>query len=540
MERELLLRELELHRMHDGESLVMEAEKSETIARHDTDLNAPYVGGNFNFLYNAGASEATITFVTGVVFKEKFTDSQKKDFFARMRKAALMWDESAEIQVMDKSGKVGEKIRLRFKIQFVREAKHANKLTYVHGSGYREKVMANFNVAIDSTTQILAHELGHVWGSEDEYDAKGVSGWFQKRLPVGHVGPGSPFLKDKLALMNEGDEFRGRYFTHIGREILKAFRKVKKYHKDIIGPKGKRVAQVVIGRVVLLKKNVNGDPPYTTDQTLNPVHKIIQIAWRAGDSETEFESPVFEQEIGPARFYEDVIVRSNETLVMLAAAYGHDPDDWRQIWNDPRNADLVRRRRTSDNIRAGDRLQMPIPFRITEQSLNPDGASFRMSAKRSGKEGCRLSWVQTVYAHNQPQFGHHRPFPAFSVDLPTEDDKPYYWTQVEIDQADRNDGRFPQVIFDTPFRNPPAAPLPTTTWRAVTSLCVTTGQRVSIWDTFVWGVNFGADGVNTRLDIRPATPEERAGHLNLLRKKVGRSNRSYQSMGWTFRDRNGV
>jgi hypothetical protein len=159
-----------------------------------------------------------------------------------------------------------------------------------------------------------------------------------------------------------------------------------------------------------------------------------------------------------------------------------------------------------------------------------------MSAKRSGKEGDRVSWVQTVYGHNQPNFT-QRPFPAFSVDWP-DDDKPYYWTQAEVDDADKNDGRFPTVIFDVPGRNPPTAAMGATGWRAVTSLCVTTGKRVSIWNTFVWGINFMPDGVNTKYDIRPATKEEIAGHLNLLRKKTGKSKRSFQAMGWTFRNMN--
>lgn len=240
-------------------------------------------------------------------------------------------------------------------------------------------------------------------------------------------------------------------------------------------------------------------------------------------------------------FYEDVKVRPNETILMLVSAYGYDPDDWRKIWNDPKNVALKNKRKSSDQIKAGDIIYIPIKWSIISQSLNPATTdaginTFSMITKRDGKQGDRLHWVQTVYGHNQPRYPNQKSLPNFTVDEPSWDDKPYYWTQLLIDE----NATRPARISDRPARNPPSVDMGTTQWRAVTSLAVTTDKRISIWNTFVWGIDFHPDGTSTKYDIRPATKEEITGHLNLLSKKSGSSNRSFRSMGWTFKDRNGL
>ena len=258
----------------------------------------------------------------------------------------------------------------------------------------------------------------------------------------------------------------------------------------------------------------------------------------ANDELYNNEFDFFAPEADTVLFYEDVKVRAGETLIGLAAEYGFDPDDWREIWDDPKNAALKTKRKLSTKIKEGDILFFPIKWRITSaQKLAPAVSrsgiqTFNMTADRSGKEGGRVDWVQTVYGHNQPKFT-EKPFPAFSVDLPTEDDDPFYWTQTEYDQSSANR----KQISDTPGRTP-RPDLGATNWRAVTSLCTVTHKRVSIWNTFVWGVNFNPDGKNTAYPIRPASDDEINGHLNLLRKKTGRSGKTYTSLGWTFRDRN--
>lgn len=264
-----------------------------TIWRHNTDLDAPYFGGNFNFLYNGGSNEALITFNTHLSYRKKYSEAEKRNFINNLKRAVDVWDGAAEVQVMDVNGNYNDKIKLRFKLNIVRDSKNSNKKTDIHPTATRstwfipdkdrETVMRDLNVFIGSSRSVLVHELGHVWGLLDEYDAR----WIEKKFSFGHVGTGSPLLKDKIAIMNEGydkpgdtGEFRGRYFKHFGRAILSAFWGLK----DYVRPNkfnGKVVSRSVQGRIALLKKNIAGSAPYANDVLpFNPRFTGIEVAKR--------------------------------------------------------------------------------------------------------------------------------------------------------------------------------------------------------------------------------------------------------------------
>ena len=264
-----------------------------SILRHNTDLDAPYVGGNFNFLYNGGANEAVITFNTYPSYRKKYTDAEKRRFINNLKSAVAVWDSAAEVQVKDIHGNYNQKIKLRFRLNLVRNPKHANKKTDVHPTKTRstwfmgkdrENVMRDLNIFIGSTRNVLVHEMGHVWGLLDEYDTR----WIEKKFSIGHVGTGSPLIKDKKAIMNEGyvdeigntGEFRGRYFKHIGRAILSAFWGMK----DFVIPikhNGKVVSYNIQGRIALLKKDIAGSAPPAADVLpFNPQYVAIQVAKR--------------------------------------------------------------------------------------------------------------------------------------------------------------------------------------------------------------------------------------------------------------------
>lgn len=262
-----------------------------TIARHNTDLDAPYFGGNFNFLYNGGANEALITFNTYLSYRKNYPEAEKRNFINNLKRAADVWDAAAEVQVRDINGNYNDKIKLRFKLNIVRDSKNSNKKTDVHPTGSRstwfigkgrETVMRDLNAFIGSSRNVLVHELGHVWGLMDEYDAR----WIEKKLSLGHVGTSSPLVKDKKAIMNEGyadeigntGEFRGRYFKHFGRALLNSFWGLK---NNVIPIKhnGKVVSRTVQGRIVLLKKDIAGSAPLTNDiLPFNPRFTAIQVA----------------------------------------------------------------------------------------------------------------------------------------------------------------------------------------------------------------------------------------------------------------------
>jgi len=292
MGRDLLYHELEQLSSHEVAKPLPVVQPS-SIHLYNTDLSAPYSGGNFDFAYVGGSSEATVTFRTFVSFRRNFSEKAKKLFKQNLERAVAVWDNAAELRLRDLDGKYDTRIRLRFKLEFVNDVKHANKKTDVHPDGRwsswfngagREIVMRDLNVFIGSSRNVLVHELGHVWGLLDEYDTK----WIEMKFSPGHVGSGSPLLADKQAIMNLGyqdeysnsGEFRTRYFMHVGRKILDAFWGLKRYmHPIVVG--GRTVATTVSGRIYLLKKDIHGSPADTTSLTaINPLFSRIQVSRR--------------------------------------------------------------------------------------------------------------------------------------------------------------------------------------------------------------------------------------------------------------------
>src|SRR5262245_30276463 len=77
---------------------------------YNTDLNAPYFGGNFDFLYNGGANESIVTFNAYLSYRKHYSDPDKAAFVHRLRSAVAVWDNAAEVQVKDTSGNYNTKI----------------------------------------------------------------------------------------------------------------------------------------------------------------------------------------------------------------------------------------------------------------------------------------------------------------------------------------------------------------------------------------------------------------------------------------------
>src|SRR5207247_2029826 len=89
------------------------------ISEKDTDLDASYSAGNFDFEYKGG-SEATVTFRTFVDFsRAKFSKADEQKFLTRLNNAINNWDQSAVIRIRDTRSTESIDILLRFKIQLV-------------------------------------------------------------------------------------------------------------------------------------------------------------------------------------------------------------------------------------------------------------------------------------------------------------------------------------------------------------------------------------------------------------------------------------
>jgi hypothetical protein len=302
VQRDILNKEIENLFSKKENGIVSYEIQPSNINVYNTDLNAPYYGGNFDFSYDGGLNEATVTFSTYFSYRKNFSNAEKRLFENNLLQAIDVWDNAAELQLKDVNGNYNTKIKIRFKLRLVKNTKYANKKTDVHPNGTwsswfngkdREIVMRNLNVFIGSSRNVLVHELGHVWGLMDEYDTK----WIEMKFSPAHVGKGSPLLKDEKAIMNLGyqdeifnsGEFRTRYFTHFGRKILGAFWGLKDYMLPI-KVKSNIVSTVIIGRINLLKKDIQGSPPNAANvSTLNPGFTNIQIAKRGKVSERNKE-----------------------------------------------------------------------------------------------------------------------------------------------------------------------------------------------------------------------------------------------------------
>jgi hypothetical protein len=255
-------------------------------------------------------------------------------------------------------------------------------------------------------------------------------------------------------------------------------------------------------------------------------------------------------------YYEEVIIEPGNTISGLGVEYGYKASQWPKIWDDPRNADLKKKRGLPQKIQPGDVVKIPIPWKVVSKTLNADANGALMLVNRDGEPGKRLSWVQTVYRHNQP-IG---PNPAaHCVDGCTPDDNlPFYWTDAEVASPPQwmaTATGDPKVSLRKTFgdhasRSNPTAAQGTTKWRAIVSIAVVTGRRVTVYDSWVWGFDLPPTGGATKVGPTQASKGEITGHLNLLTKGWGTlaANLSgitllkglvpyvtFGAMGWTFR-----
>ena len=227
-------------------------------------------------------------------------------------------------------------------------------------------------------------------------------------------------------------------------------------------------------------------------------------------------------------FYENVKTQMGESFDQLIQAYGHKLSDSHRIWHNKNNAVLASLRKKPLNLQVGDVVLIPIPWHVTKKNLGSTARGAYMTAERDGELGERLGWVQTVYQHNQPVLG---TAPHCVDGCPADDNLPFYWTATEI-AASPNRRKY---FEDYSQRSVPSAAQGTTRWRAILSLAVVTQQRVTVWDSLVWGWNMTPANLITIIGPRPASPHESDGHRNLLRTGRGTGPLAFGKAGWVFR-----
>jgi hypothetical protein len=227
-------------------------------------------------------------------------------------------------------------------------------------------------------------------------------------------------------------------------------------------------------------------------------------------------------------FYEDVTIVKGDLIWQLAVAYGYKTTEVGKVLGDPKNAPLLARRKEAKFIQAGDVVQIPIPWTVTTQTLTSTANGATLDLWRDGERGRRLTWVQTVDQGNQAVAGTAQQ----CVDgCPADDNLPFYWTDPET----AADPDLRKHFSDTPGRNPPTAAQGTTQWRAVVSLALVTGQRVTVWDSLLWGFDLEPGGKVTLVGPRDATAAEVTQHLTMLTNGLGTGPATFGAAGWTFR-----
>jgi hypothetical protein len=227
-------------------------------------------------------------------------------------------------------------------------------------------------------------------------------------------------------------------------------------------------------------------------------------------------------------FYEEVKIKSGETLAKLAVAYGHKAAEWTKIWNDARNAPLVKKRAKPENLVVGDVICIPIPWTYSAKPLNVEAHGVGFEPTRTGEAGTRVRWIQTVYQGNQPVAGTS---PHCVDACPPDDADPFYFTDAELVA----DPTLRKTFKDHPQRPAPAAAAGTTKWRAILSIAVVTEKRVTVFDSLVWGFDMTPANVITKVGPRDATAAEISGHLKILNDGVGSAAGNFKTLGWTFR-----
>src|SRR6266852_3416284 len=77
-------------------------------------------------------------------------------------------------------------------------------------------------------------------------------------------------------------------------------------------------------------------------------------------------------------YHEDVKVKNGETVSGIGADFGYRITEWHKIWDDPKNAPLVKKRGKPEHLQIDDVVWVKIPWHTVTRRLTADanGASF--------------------------------------------------------------------------------------------------------------------------------------------------------------------
>lgn len=184
--------------------------------RTHTDLGK-FSHGCFDVAYVPSAGELRVTLSVAYKFEDTISAPNRRSLKKRLKDAVANWDQ-AGVYFETKETVLNPVIKLRFAVLEAARGEHF--VVDVDAANRREWVGLQLNIDQTTSLHTMTHELGHVFGNYDEYRGTGVQGWLERRMYWHDNEHGS----DIYALMNQGSEFRLRYFDHFERLLNTQFR----------------------------------------------------------------------------------------------------------------------------------------------------------------------------------------------------------------------------------------------------------------------------------------------------------------------------
>lgn len=153
-----------------------------------------------------------------------------------------------------------------------------------------------------------------------------------------------------------------------------------------------------------------------------------------------------------------------------------------------------------------DKASNGVEIKVVHNISNPRTRSLRwtqtVSENGSFFKACGLSSYVDPWAPSVD--------PTGKTVCKADDAKPFYWTDTEYG------GKDGPYFYDKPSEGPPAAGK---TWiRFVTSLTEARAKNVILLASMVWGFDRDSSGTVEALEPRRALPDERSGHIRVLKR----------------------
>ncbi|HEX6026648.1 MAG TPA: hypothetical protein VFZ00_31915 [Solirubrobacter sp.] len=177
---------------------------AQTVVETETELGG-LIFGNFDFTFSGGA--VVIEVRLKFSFRDDVPEAERDPFKQRFISAAnATWQHPPMGLHAEGPAPVAD---ISITINAVEDENNPHKVVDVTNEARREHVIDEVNVSKLTTDDTIAHEFGHVLGLCDEYDGglENLMFWHENRAD------------DPEGIMNQGTEYRARYFENLRQRV---------------------------------------------------------------------------------------------------------------------------------------------------------------------------------------------------------------------------------------------------------------------------------------------------------------------------------